>query len=178
MKSDAKNAAENFDVHERARMMIVLSAPGGLSDAGIADEFSHDERAWLTEHLELCALCREFAENSREAVRGLRGRSIKASGNLVSVTQMRVRQRAEELRRGQERMWVVCACCAAVILGTTVTTAVLWRGFEWMGQQASLPVLWWACGFVLLSLMPSLLTGFLLLARGTYFSDYRGSYQE
>ncbi len=183
MERDAKNsAATNFDVHERARTMIALSVPEGLTGAGLAGELAHDERVWLVGHLESCALCREFAENSREAIRGLRGRGITASGNLVSVTQMRVRQRAEELRRQQEHIWVVCACCVAVTLGATVSTAVLWRGFEWlqqlMAQQAGLSAPLWACSFVLLSLMPSVLAGIVLLARGTYFSDHRGSYQE
>lgn len=183
MEGDVKNStADNVDVHQRARTMIALSLPEGLTGAGLAEELSHDERAWLAGHLQSCALCREFAENSREVVRAMRGRGITASGNLVSVTQMRVRQRAEELRRQQEHMWVVCACCVAVTLGATVSTAVLWRGFEWlqplMVRQASLPLPLWACGFVLLSFMPSVLAGIVLLARGTYFSDHRGTYQE
>jgi hypothetical protein len=179
MNDDAKHSAgANSDMHERARMMIALSAPEGFSDAGLGEGLSHDERVWVAGHLESCARCREFAENSREAVLGLRRHGVTASGSLISQTQVRVRQRAEELKRQQERLWVVSACCAAVALGTTVSTAVLWRGFEWMGQQARLSLMLWACGFVLLSLMPSVLAGIVLLARGTYFSDHEASHQE
>jgi hypothetical protein len=91
---------------------------------------------------------------------------------------MRVRQRAVELHRQQERFWVVCACCSAVMLSTAVTTAVLWRGFAWMGQQARLSAPVWGGGFVLFYLMPAVLAGILLLARGTFLADHTGSYQD
>lgn len=158
----------NADPHERARLMIALSGPEGRSNA---------EQAWLAVHLESCSPCREFAENSRETIRSLRGIPITAGGRLVSTTQMRVRRRAEELQRQQERLWVVCACCVAVTLCTAVTTAVLWRGFAWMGQQAQFSTPVWEGGFVVFCLMPAVLAGILLLGRGTFLADHNGSYQ-
>jgi hypothetical protein len=170
--------------HERARIMIALSGlersapetagPEGHSGA----ELSNAEQAWLAMHLESCAPCREFANNSREAIRSLRGISITASGPLVSTTQIRVRQRAEELQRQQERFWVVCACCAAVTLSTAVTTAVLWRGFVWIGQQARLSAPVWEGSFIVFYLMPAVLAGILLLAQGTFLADHNRSYQD
>ena len=159
----------NADPHERARLMIALSGPRGLSNA---------EQSWLAAHLDSCPPCREFRENSSETIRSLRGAPITASRRLVSRTQVRVRQRAEELQRQQERLWVVCACCAAVTLSTVVTTAVLWRGFAWMGHHAQPSGLVWEGGFVVFYLMPAVLAGILLLARGTFLADHNGSYQD
>jgi predicted anti-sigma-YlaC factor YlaD len=160
--------------HERARLMIALSGPEEFNNAG----FSNAEQSWLATHLESCPPCREFAENSRETIRSLRGIPMAASGRLVSATQMRVRQRAAELQRQQERLWVVCVCCAAVTLSAVATTLLLWHGFAWMGQQARLAAPVWEGGFIVFYLMPSVLAGILLLARGTFLADHNGSYPE
>ena len=164
----------NSDSHERARLMIALF---GAERPG-PEELSNAERSWLAAHLESCPPCREFTENSRETIRLLRAIPITAGERLVSTTQMRVRQRAEELHRQQERLWVVCVCCAAVTLSTLVTTPVLWRGFAWMGEQARLSAPVWEGGFVVFYLMPAVLAGILLLARGTFLTDHNGSYQD
>jgi hypothetical protein len=154
--------------HERARLMIALSGPEGLSSA---------EQSWLALHLESCPPCRKFAQNSRDTIRSLCGIPITAGGRLVSKTQMRVRQRAEELQRQQERLWVICACCAAVTFSTAVTTTALWWGFAWMGQLARFSASVLAGGVVVFCLMPAVLAGILLLARGTFLTDHNGSYQ-
>jgi hypothetical protein len=91
---------------------------------------------------------------------------------------MRVRSRALELQRRQERLWVICVCCVAVTLVTAFTTAVLWRGFAWMGQQARLPSPVWQIGLMALDLMPAIVAGILLLARGTYLADHNGSLRD
>lgn len=158
----------NSDLHERARMLIALSGP---------EEVSSAERSWLASHLESCTSCREFAENSSEAVRALRAIPITASGSLVSATRARVRQRAQELQRHRERQRVIWVCCVAVTLCTAINTAILWRGFVWLGQYARLsaPVL--GTGFALLCLMPAIVTGILMLARGTHLADHNGSFQ-
>lgn len=170
MKSDPVSS----DPHERARLMIAPSGPEGLSDVGL----SNAEQSWLAAHLESCPSCRQFAENSRETILSLRQIPITASGRLVSATQMRVRQRAAEMQRQQERFWVVCICCAAVTLSAVVTTAGLWRGFAWIGQQARLSSPVWEGGFVVFYLMPAVLTGILLLAQGTFLADHNGSYPD
>jgi len=159
----------NTDIHERARMLIALSG---------SEEVSNSEQSWLAAHLESCMPCREFAENSREAVRSLRAFPVTAGGSLVSTTQMRVRQRAQELQRRQEWLRVIWVCCSAVTLCTAFTTVILWRGFAWMGQQARLPAPVWEIGFMVFYLLPAILAGILLLARGTHVVDHNGSYQE
>src|SRR2546430_16393906 len=72
---------------------------------------------------------------------------------------MRVRLRALDLQRQQERLWVICVCCVTVTLGTAFTTAVLWRGLAWMGQQARLPGPVWQIGLAALGLMPAIVAG-------------------
>jgi ABC-type amino acid transport system permease subunit len=91
---------------------------------------------------------------------------------------MRVRQRALELQRQQERFWVICVCCAAVTLCSAVTTILLWRGFAWMGEQARLPTPIWEEGFIAVYLTPAVLVGILLLARGTFLANHNRSYQD
>lgn len=159
----------NTDLHERARLLIALSGPEGASNA---------EQSWLAGHLGSCALCREFAENSHETIRSLRAIPITAGTGLVCATQMRVRERVQELRHRQERLWVIWVCCAAVTLCAAFTTAVLWFGFAWLGEQARLSAPVWEIGFVVFCLMPAVLAGILLLAKGTYLADHDGAYDE
>lgn len=153
----------NQDLHERARMLIALSGPDGLAA---------DEQAWLAAHLDSCASCREFAENSRETIRMLRLISVTADSDLVSATRQRVRRRTLELQRQQERLWVIWVCCIAVTLGTVFTTALLWGGFAWLGQQARFSDPVWQIGLITLGLMPAVVVGIVLLARGTYMADH------
>jgi uncharacterized membrane protein len=157
------------DLHERARLLIALAG---------SEEVCTTEQSWLASHLESCAICREFAENSRKTVRSLRATPITAGASLVSTTQLRVRQRAQELQRQQERLWVTLVCCAAVTLCTALTTAALWRGFAWICLQVGLVAPVWEACFVVFCLMPAILAGILLLARGTYLVDHNTSYQE
>jgi len=155
------------NAHDEARELIALGE--GLSDA---------QQAWLRAHLDRCETCRHYAEAANGVVRTLRSLPLAADSRLVRATQMRVRQRALELQRQQERLWVICVCCVAVTLGTAFTTAVLWRGLAWMGQQARLPGPVWQIGLVALGLMPAIVAGILLLARGTYLADHNGSFQD
>jgi hypothetical protein len=153
--------------HERARMLIASSAP----------DISTAERVWLNSHLETCASCREFAESAREAVNALRSLSVTASSSLVSATQARVRRRALELQRHRERMWVIAACCFAVTVGSASTIAALWGGLAWMGQQARLADPVWQIALIALGVMPAIVVGIVMLARGTYMADHNGTFQ-
>ena len=155
------------NAHDEARELIALGE--GLSDA---------QQVWLRAHLDECEACRHYAEAANEVVRTLRSLPLAADSRLVRATQMRVRLRALELQRQQERLWVICVCCVTVTLGTAFTTAVLWRGLAWMGQQARLPGPVWQIGLVALGLMPAIVAGILLLARGTYLADHNGPFQD
>lgn len=159
----------NTDLHERARMLIAVSGP---------EEVSHEEQSWLSTHLESCAECRQFAENSRATIQALRAIPVTAGARLVAATQMRVRERAQELQRRQERVWVISICCAAVTLCTALTTAALWTGLAWLGQQARIAAPVWEIPFAVVCFMPGVLVGLLLLARGTHLADRDGSSQD
>ncbi len=158
----------NADSHERARILIALSGPEGIPRA---------HQRWLPAHLELCPASREFAENSARVVR-LRAIPIVADASLVSAARIRVRQRADEMRRQDERLWVVWICCAAVALCSAFTTAVLWRSFTWMAPQTWLLTPAWEAGFAVFLLIPAILTGILLLARGTFLAGPESTKQE
>ena len=153
--------------HGDARELIAIGE--GLSDA---------QQAWLRAHLDECQACRNYAEAANGVLRSLRSFPLAADSRLVRATQMRVRHRAMELQRQQERLWVICACCVAVTLGTGFMTAVLWGGLVWMGQQARLSGPFWQIGVVALGLMPAIVTGIILLARGTYLADPNESLQD
>jgi len=159
----------NTNLHERARMLISLSGP---------EEIPSAEQSWLTAHLESCTACREFADSSRATIRSLRAIPITAGASLVTMTQMRVRQRAQELQLRQERVWVVSICCAAVTVCTALTTAVMWSGLAWVGQRVRLSPPVWEIPFGVLCFLPGLLVGILLLARGTHLADRNGQYHE
>lgn len=161
------NRPSNNDAHERARQLIAL-----------ADQNSdQSSNTWLATHLETCASCRTFAENAAETIHQLRAIPIAAGRSLVSTTQLRVRSRALELQRQRERIWLVAVSCTVVSFFALVSAAALWRGFEWMGARAQLAAPVWQVGFLVFCVMPALVAGILLLARGTHLADHSGSYR-
>jgi predicted anti-sigma-YlaC factor YlaD len=154
------------DHHERARLLIALA------DTEKPDtERPGEEQSWLAGHLASCTPCREFAESVEETIRALHAVPVAADWGLVSATQMRVRQRARELRQRRERQWVMSVCCAAVTLSTVFTSVLLWFGFAWIGRQAQLSAPVWGTCYATFCLMPALLMGILLLSRGTHLAD-------
>ncbi|MGA7925723.1 MAG: hypothetical protein WCA20_06975, partial [Candidatus Sulfotelmatobacter sp.] len=120
------------NAHDEARELIAVA---GANDK----DLSGAQQTWLRAHLQDCVACRDYAEGAGRMVRALRSQPLAADSALVRATRMRVRSRVLELQRQQERLWVMCVCCFAVTLSTAFTTAVLWRGFAWVGQQARLP---------------------------------------
>jgi predicted anti-sigma-YlaC factor YlaD len=131
----------------------------------------------LAAHLETCASCRAFAENAAQTIHGLRAIPIAAERSLVSTTQIRVRRRALELRRNRERLRLVSVSCTAVTLCALLSTVVLWRGFEWLGERAQLASSVWQVGFLVFCVMPALVAAILLLAKDRHLADHTGSYR-
>jgi predicted anti-sigma-YlaC factor YlaD len=162
--------------HDDARQMIALGE--ALSDT---------QQASLRAHLQECSSCRDYADATGRVLRALHSQPFAADSALVRATQMRVRARALELQRQQERMWVIAVCCVAVTLGTAFTTAVTWRGLAWIGQtwiaqmkfghMMQLPSPAWQFGLAALTLMPAIVAAILLLAQGTYMADHNGHYE-
>jgi predicted anti-sigma-YlaC factor YlaD len=166
----------NTDAHERARKLIALAGPETLSAADRPSD-QRSSNAWLAAHLETCASCRAFAENAAQTIHGLRAIPIAAERSLVSTTQIRVRRRALELRRNRERLRLVSVSCTAVTLCALLSTVVLWRGFEWLGERAQLASSVWQVGFLVFCVMPALVAAILLLAKGKHLADHTGSYR-
>ena len=178
------------NAHERAQELIAFAganrdsanqrdANDRGSERGSEKDASSAQLNWLRTHLAECSACRDYAEATGRVVRALRSQPLAADSALVQTTRMRVRERALELQRQRERLWVICVCCVAVTLVTASTTAALWRGFAWLGQQAQLPgpgwQMVWQIGLVALGFMPAMVAGILMLARGTYWADHNGS---
>jgi hypothetical protein len=145
----------NGDVHERARQ---------LSDRERVEGISAEESAWLAEHLQSCAECSSFAEQTVAALRALRSTPLELPAGLAERTQFRVALRAQQLRKGEPRR--VALWTAAVLSWMTgvVTAPYVWRAFAWLGEQGGLPKLVWETGFVLWWTVPALVAGAVLLA--------------
>ena len=149
------------DPHQEARELIALG-PQGIADA---------QQTLLQTHLDGCASCRDYADAAEQLVRSLRSVSIAADVGLVQKTQMRVRLHAQSLRQSQERQWLIWMACIVVGLSAGITTPLLWRGFEWLGEwaQVSSPV--WQVGFMVFWISPALAASLIFLARGVHLTD-------
>jgi predicted anti-sigma-YlaC factor YlaD len=145
--------------HEKARALIAL----GESISGV-------ERAWLQSHLDECDACRNYGDGVGGVARALRSVPVAADARLVRATQMRVRFHARRLREARERMWLVGTICFAVGLSATVSVPVLWRLFQWMGEQAGVAPVIWQAAFVCFGIAPVLVVSVLFLARGTHLA--------
>jgi hypothetical protein len=149
------------DPHQEARQLIALGSQG-LADA---------DQTWLRIHLDGCASCRKYAKAADQMVRSLRSVSIAADLALVQKTQTRVRLHAHQLRQREERQWLVWMSCILVGLSAAITTPLLWRGFEWVGEwtRVSSPV--WHVGFMVFWISPALAASLIFLARGVHLTD-------
>ena len=105
----------------------------------------------------------------------MRAVPIAADRTLVRTTQMRVRARASELRHRRERLAFVALCCTLVAISSALSTALVWRGFEWLGRWNDVPNPVWQAGFVLFWVAPTIAAGVLFLAHGTHLSGSDGT---
>jgi predicted anti-sigma-YlaC factor YlaD len=154
--------------HDEARELIALSGTEDLPAA---------QRSWLQAHLGECEGCRNYAEAAGRVVRALRSVPITADSRLVRATQMRVRFHASRLRETRERMWLVGMASLMVGISSALTAPLLWRLFEWIGEQAGVSNAVWQTAFAFFCVAPALVVGILLLARGTHLATNRGRSQ-
>ena len=149
------------DSHQEARELITFGSQG-LADS---------EHARLSTHLDGCAPCREYAQAAEQLVRSLRSVPFAADLALVQKSLLRVRLRAQQLRQGQERQWLVWMACILVGLSAGITTPLLWRGFEWLGEWARVSSPVWQVGFMVFWISPALAASLIFLARGIHLTD-------
>ncbi len=142
------------NTHDRARDLITASHIEGISPS---------DTAWLPDHLASCAECANYAEASTLSRHALRSVSFRVTPGLVAATQARVRMRAVELRRRDQRLIPVLISCAVAFAIGIVTTPLLWQTFAWIGSTVHLPAILWQTGFVLTWFAPAVLATVLLL---------------
>jgi len=152
--------------HDEAQELTSLGE--GLTDA---------QQVWLRAHLQECEACRDYAEEATGVVRALRSQPLAADARLVRATQMRVRARAGELQQRRERFVVVALSCTLVAILSALTTALVWRGFEWLGQWGQMPGPVWQAGFALFWIAPTIAASLLFLAHGTHLSGSNGAFR-
>ena len=141
--------------HERARELVLLREVEGVSDG---------EAAWLASHLEGCAECSDFAKELALAERALRSIPVTASVSLVSATQMRVRQRAAELRDQQARNFLIGISFCLGLLWSAGSAFVGFRLSGWLADKIHVASWIIAAGFVVFWLAPAVAIAVGLLA--------------
>jgi hypothetical protein len=155
----------NRDPHQQARELIACGSQG-LTDS---------QQTWLQIHLDQCASCHDYAQAAEQFVRSLRSVPVAADPSLVRSTQMRVRVHAQQLQQKQERLWLVWMSCIVVGLSAAITTPLLWRGFEWIGEWAHVSSPVWQVGFMVFWISPALAASLIFLARGVHLTDTNGT---
>lgn len=153
------------DPHQQAREWIACGSQV-LADS---------QQTWLHIHLDQCASCRDYAQAAEQFVRSLRSVPLAADRSLVRTTQMRVRAHAQQLQQKQERLWLVRMSCILVGLSAAITTPLLWRGFEWIGESAHVSSPVWQVGFMVFWISPALAVSLIFLARGIHLTDANGT---
>jgi hypothetical protein len=119
-------------------------------------------------HVNQCSGCKAFAAQVIKAdiVKQVNHR-ILAGQLLVRHTQLRVRQRAEEIREYRERMWPVWLSSAMAGVWGLASIPFVWQGAEWLGKNAQAPAYVWQPAAVLAWFMPmGLMTAFALYMKG------------
>jgi predicted anti-sigma-YlaC factor YlaD len=153
------------DTHQQAQELIACGE----------HDLSPSQQAWLRTHLDGCASCRDYGQAAQQFVRSLRSVPVVADLNLVRTTQMRVRLHSRQLLQKRERMWLVWMSCVLVGLSAVITTPILWRGFQWLGEWARVSGPVWQVGFMVFWISPALAASLIFLARGVYLSDTNGT---
>ena len=153
------------DVHQRAGRLMGERLGEGLKQA---------DQEWLDEHLESCAECRERLDATQRAIQSLRSAIPEMRPTLVSATQLRVRQRALELREERVRLralWISCAL--SWVLGV-ISAPLLWEGLKWAGQRFALPEAVRLLAFAFLWTVPAALAGAALVWRRAQAASENG----
>ena len=133
--------------HERARELVLLRDVEGISDS---------DARWLASHLEGCAECSGFGEELAFAERALRSIPVTAPVALVSATQMRVRQRAAELRDHQARNFLIAISFCLGLLWSAGAAFVGLKLSGWLADKIHVAPWIIATGFIVFWLAPAI----------------------
>lgn len=146
------------NLHARAEELFAQSLAEWLSPA---------DRTWLDQHLQDCPVCAREIVLTQELLGALRAVPIAIPRDLAARTQLRIRLRAQESVQTSSSnvlLWVITAM--SWLLGV-FSAPLVWRVFNWIGAEFSLPRLVLQIGFVLWWTVPPLLAaGILFHQRG------------
>ena len=149
----------NNDTHEPALELMRRQRIEGISV---------EEETWLAAHLAECEACSAVQAQTARALAAFRGMNIELPKNLAARTQLRVRMRAEEMpahNPGRLLLWAIAG--VSWLLGLA-SAPLVWRGFEWLGDELGLPRIVWQMGVALWWLVPGVVaTGAILLQKWT-----------
>ncbi len=134
------------DLHLQAEQFIAQERVEGLTPS---------DRKWLTAHLQECAQCNKFSEQTENALRSLRTASISVPAGLASRTQFRVRLRAQELAAREPQRRLLWLACGVSWMFGIVSAPYVWRLFQWFGERTGVPKLVWELGFGLWWTIPA-----------------------
>ena len=119
-------------------------------DAERADKDSD----FLRSHLAACPACSESSTAINDAVRQMRSDVVYANPTMVRATQLKVRARAEEMRRQRESMRSLWISSALALGWAVLSMPLLWQGFAWLGHTIHIPDIVWQSGFGIMALTP------------------------
>lgn len=137
----------NENLHAHAEKLIAQEHVEGISQS---------QRNWLAAHLRECPACAQVAQQTNNALRGLRSMPIPLPRGLAERTQFRVQLRAQEIREREPKrrlLWFMCATSWALGIASA---PYVWQAIEWIGQRTGAPRLVLAFGFGLWWAIPAL----------------------
>ena len=127
-------------------------------------QVSSNDCAWLESHLADCPECASQESSIKMAISEMRSIPVMANPTLVHATQLRVRARAQELRRQEENMRPLWLACAFAFAWAVLALPFLWQGFAWLGHANRVPDFVWQTGFLAIALLPIAAVGTIGLA--------------
>jgi hypothetical protein len=128
----------NYDVHDRARILITKS---------FVESVSADEQSWIEAHIAACEECSNYHTETKSLVNVTRQSPVFANRAMVRSTQLRVRARAAEMQAAENRMNPVWITCAVAILWMLVSGPALWEGMQWLSAHGYLSAMAWQAFF-------------------------------
>lgn len=142
------------DMHERARRLI---------DHELIEGLAPDEHRWLEDHLGVCKDCAAWAASTKETLRALKSVSVALPSGLAASTNLRVREKAAELKQRRAKNLALIAGCAASWIAGVASAPLAWRLCEWLGTTLDLPRIVWVLGFLCWWFVPAVAAGLVIL---------------
>lgn len=154
--------------HERARELVFRERVEGLAPA---------DHQWLAAHLDTCADCGSLSAGLDSALRGLSFSPLAAPASLVSRTQLRVAERAAELRRARQTLLPLRIVVALVIAATMFNVPILWQGGQWIAERMQWSTYTSAAAFLLVWVAPAVVISVVLAASGAQLARWRHEFR-